>query len=39
MVIKFYAKWDPGRQMRLTQILKEAFEDMPKPVSVEGGRR
>ena len=28
---KHYAKWVPGRQARLSKILKEAFEGRPKP--------
>ena len=28
---RHYAKWMPGRQDRLTRILKEAFADKPKP--------
>jgi integrase len=31
MVRKHYAAWIPERQARLTKILKEAFEDKPKP--------
>ena len=35
-----YAKWVPERQARLTKILKEAFDDRPKPklVAIPGGR-
>jgi site-specific recombinase XerD len=28
---RLYAKWMPGRQKRLSQILQDAFEDKPKP--------
>jgi len=40
MVRKHYAAWIPERQARLTRILKEAFDDKPKPklVSLPGGR-
>jgi integrase len=31
MIRKHYAAWVPERQARLTKILKEAFEDKPKP--------
>jgi integrase len=39
-VREHYARWVPERQARLTRILKEAFEDKPKPklVSMPGGR-
>jgi integrase len=30
VVRRHYAKWIPGRQVRLTRILQEAFEDKPK---------
>jgi integrase len=35
-----YARWVPERQARLTKILKEAFDDKPKPklVALPGGR-
>lgn len=41
VVRKHYAKWVPGRQARLTKILREAFEDKPKPklVVLPGRRR
>ena len=41
MVRKHYAKWVKGRQDRLTNILKEAFEDKPKPklIALPGLRR
>lgn len=32
-----YAKWVPERQARLTKILKEAFDDKPKLVSISKG--
>jgi integrase len=40
VVRKHYAKWVPGRQARLTKILKEAFEDKPRPklTVISGGR-
>jgi integrase len=31
IVRRHYAKWVPERQARLTKILREAFEDKPKP--------
>ena len=31
MVLKRYSAWVPERQARLTKILKEAFDDKPKP--------
>jgi hypothetical protein len=31
MVRKHYAAWIPERQARLTNILKDAFADKPKP--------
>ena len=31
IVQKFYSRWVPERQRRLTNILKEAFSDKPKP--------
>jgi integrase len=35
-----YARWVPERQARLTKILKDAFDDKPKPklVAIQGGR-
>jgi ribulose 1,5-bisphosphate carboxylase large subunit-like protein len=30
-VREHYARWVPERQARLTRILKDAFEDKPKP--------
>jgi len=35
-----YARWVPERQARLTKILKDAFDDKPRPklVSMPGGR-
>jgi integrase len=40
VVRRHYAKWVPERQARLTKILKEAFDDKPKPklVAMPGGR-
>ena len=40
MVRKHYAAWVPERQARLTRILKDAFDDKPKPslVAIPGGR-
>jgi integrase len=29
MVRKYYAKWIPGRQKRLTKLLQDAFADKP----------
>ena len=39
-VREHYARWVPERQARLTKILKDAFDDKPKPklVSIPGGR-
>jgi integrase len=39
-VREHYARWVPERQARLTKILKDAFEDKPKPklVAIPGGR-
>jgi integrase len=31
MVLKRYSAWVPERQARLTKVLKEAFDDKPKP--------
>jgi len=31
MVRRHYARWVPERQTRLTNILKDAFVDKPKP--------
>jgi hypothetical protein len=31
MVRKRYSAWIPERQARLTKILREAFDDKPKP--------
>ena len=38
---RHYARWAPERQERLTNILKDAFEDKPKPklVSLPGWAR
>jgi integrase len=35
-----YARWVPERQARLTKILKDSFDDKPKPklVAISGGR-
>jgi site-specific recombinase XerD len=40
VVRRHYARWVPERQARLTKILKEAFDDKPKPklVALPGGR-
>ena len=39
-VRQHYARWVPERQARLTKILKEAFEDQPKPpLTVQVGGR
>jgi integrase len=39
-VREHYARWVPERQARLTKILKEAFEDKPRPrlVAIRGGK-
>ncbi|HTV55315.1 MAG TPA: site-specific integrase [Terriglobia bacterium] len=39
-VREHYARWVPERQARLTKILKDAFEDKPRPklVAIPGGR-
>jgi integrase len=39
-VREHYARWVPERQARLTKILKDAFDDKPKPklVALPGGR-
>jgi integrase len=31
MVLKHYAAWVPGRQERLTSILRDAFTETPRP--------
>ncbi len=31
VLIRYYSKWMPSRQNRLSRILQEAFEDKPKP--------
>ena len=33
-LVKYYAKWVPSRQARLSSILKEAFADKPRPVDI-----
>jgi integrase len=38
-VREHYARWVPERQARLTKILKDAFDDKPKPKLVELPRR
>jgi integrase len=40
IVRKHYAAWVPERQARLTKVLKEAFNDKPRPklVAIGGGR-
>ena len=40
IIRKHYGAWVPERQARLTKILKEAFDDKPKPalVAIVGGR-
>lgn len=39
-VREHYARWVPERQARLTKILREAFDDKPKPklIAMAGGR-
>lgn len=39
MVLKHYSAWVASRQERLTSILKEAFDDKPKPTLVPTKRR
>ena len=34
MVLKHYSAWVASRQERLTNILKEAFDEKPKPTLV-----
>jgi site-specific recombinase XerD len=34
VVLKHYSSWLPSRQNRLTAILKEAFDDIPKLVAI-----
>jgi integrase len=34
MVRKHYAAWIPGRQERLTSVLKAAFAEIPKPANI-----
>ena len=36
-ILRFRGSWVEARQARLTQILREAFEDRPKLLSIEGG--
>jgi len=38
-VREHYARWVPERQARLTKILKEAFDDKPRPNLIEISRR
>jgi predicted transcriptional regulator len=40
MIRKHYRAWVPERQEHLTRILREAFDDKPKPklVALPGGR-
>ena len=38
-VRRHYSRWVPERQARLTKILKEAFDDKPKPKLVVIPRR
>lgn len=39
IVLRHYSAWVPERQARLTKILKDAFQDKPKLVSINGGAR
>jgi integrase len=41
VLLRYYAKWIPSRQARLTSILKEAFSDQSKPIALvsNGPRR
>jgi integrase len=41
VLLRYYAKWIPSRQARLTSILKAAFSDKPKPIALvsNGPRR
>jgi integrase len=34
MVRKHYAAWIPGRQERLTAVLREAFKETPRPHNI-----
>jgi hypothetical protein len=34
IVRRFYSKWVPERQARLTKILQQAFDDKPKPKQI-----
>jgi integrase len=40
VVRRFYSRWVPERQARLTKILQQAFDDKPKPklIAIPGGR-
>jgi len=33
VLLRYYAKWIPSRQARLTSILKEAFDNRPEPIT------
>jgi hypothetical protein len=35
VLLRYYAKWIPSRQARLSAILQEAFADKPRPVAVK----
>jgi integrase len=38
-ILKYCSAWIAERQARLTRILKEAFEDSPNLVAIDGGKR
>ena len=41
MIRRHYGAWVPERQERLTRILREAFDDKPKPklTAIDGGKK
>jgi integrase len=39
VLLKHYSAWIPERQARLTTVLREAFEDKPKPRLIEMSKR
>jgi hypothetical protein len=39
MAIKRYGAWVPERQAQLTKILRDAFEDKPRLIAIDGGRK
>jgi integrase len=34
VLLRYYSKWIPSRQKRLTNILKDAFEGKPRPAKI-----